>query len=233
MFLDIIQDRVEILPEIRDLNVELGCGYEGWTDSRHLLVGNRGMMITHGVEVPPEDYELRYTREGRYCPVYLAVNGRLYAMFVLGYRADADVKEMLDEIYVSGLSLLVTSDDFNLTGERINTTYGIPTGCIKVLGAAESRQLAAHTAPRGGSEGAMAHATSFKGFIAGIRIAANAASMEKAAGILQAVSVILSALLVLVLTCTGGLGTLGLLTVLLYQLAWTVLILLLPLVKRY
>ena len=79
----------------------------------------------------------------------------------------------------------------------------------------------------------MAHATSFKGFIAGIRIAANAASMEKAAGILQAVSVILSALLVLVLTCTGGLGTLGLLTVLLYQLAWTVLILLLPLVKRY
>lgn len=233
VFLDIIQDRMEILPEIRDLNVELGCGYEGWTDSRHLLVGNRGMMITHGVEVPPEDYELRYTREGRYCPVYLAVNGRLYAMFVLGYRADADVKEMLDEIYVSGLSLLVTSDDFNLTGERINTTYGIPTGCIKVLGAAESRQLAAHTAPRGGSEGAMAHATSFKGFIAGIRIAANAASMEKAAGILQAVSVILSALLVLVLTCTGGLGTLGLLTVLLYQLAWTVLILLLPLVKRY
>ena len=57
--------------------------------------------------------------------------------------------------------------------------------------------------------------------------------MEKAAGILQAVSVILSALLVLVLTCTGGLGALELPTVLLYQLAWTVLVLLLPLVKRY
>jgi hypothetical protein len=79
----------------------------------------------------------------------------------------------------------------------------------------------------------MAHATSFKGFIAGIRIAANAVSMEKAAGILQAVSVLLSALLVLVLTCAGGLGAMQLPTVLLYQLAWTVLVLLLPLVKRY
>ncbi len=233
VFLNIIQDRVDILPEIEGLNVEVGCGFEGWADSRHLLVGNRGMMLAHGVEVPPEDYELRYTKEGRYCPVYLAVNGRLYAMFVLGYRPDADVKEMLDEIYVSGLSLLVTSDDFNLTGERINTTYGIPSGCIKVLGAAESRQLAAHTACSTGCEGAMAHATSFKGFIAGIRIAANAAGMEKVANILQAVSVILTALLVLVLTCTGGLGALGLPTVLLYQLAWVVLILLLPLVKRY
>ena len=233
VFLDIIQQRTDILPEIEGLNVEVGCGYEGWADSRHLLVGNRGMMLAHGVEVPPEDYELRYTRDGRYCPVYLAVNGHLYAMFVLGYRPDPDVKEMLDEIYVSGLSLLVTGEDFNLTGERINTTYGIPSGCIKVLGAAESRQLAAHTAACGGSEGAMAHATSFKGFIAGIRIAANAAGMEKAAGILQAVAVILTALLVLVLTCTGGLGALGLPTVLLYQLAWTVLVLLLPLVKRY
>ncbi len=233
VFLDIIQERTEILPEISGLRREIGCGYEGWVESRHLLVGNRGMMIAHGVAVPPEDYELNYTKEGRYCPVYLAVNGRLYAMFVMGYRPDADVKEMLDEIYRSGLSLLVTSDDFNLTGERIDRIYGIPSGCIKVLGDAESRALAAHTSYVGSCEGAMAHATSFKGFIAGIRIAANGAAMEKTAGLLQMAAVLISAVLVLVLTCTGGLGTLGLPAVLLYQLAWMVLILMLPLAKQY
>ena len=233
VFLNIIQDRTEILPEVENLHREVGCGFEGWSGNRHLLVGNRGMMIAHGVEVPPVDYELRYTKEGRYCPVYLAVNGRLYAMFVVGYRPDAEVKEMLDEIYVSGLSLLVTSDDFNLTGEKIDTLYGIPSGCIKVLGEAESRQLASHTAYVSRCEGAMAHATSFKGFIAGIRIAANGAVMEKTAAALQMVSVLLSALLVLVLTCTGGLGALGLPAVLLYQLAWAVLILMLPLARQY
>lgn len=233
VFLNIIQDRTEILPEIENLKTEVGCGFEGWSGSRHLLVGNRGMMIAHGVEVPPTDYELRYTKEGRYCPVYLAVNGRLYAMFVVGYRPDADVKEMLDEIYVSGLSLLVTGDDFNLTGDKIDTIYGIPSGCIKVLGEAESRQLAAHTGYVSRCDGAMAHATSFRGFIAGIRIAANGASMEKTAGTLQTVAAVLSALLVLVLTCTGGLAALGLPAVLLYQLAWAVLILMLPLAKQY
>lgn len=234
VFLNIIQDRTEILYKVEHLTKEIGCGFEAWADARHLLVGTRGMMISHGVEVPPESYERKYTKEGRYCPVYLAVNGRLYAMFVVGYRANADVKELLDQVYVSGLSLLVTSDDFNLSGERINTVYGIPSGCIKVLGAADSAQLAAHTAPCSRCAGVMVHAsTSFKGFIAGIRIAANASSMEKAAVAIQSVSVVVGVLLTLIFTCTGGLPTLRLPSLLLYQLGWLLLTLLLPVAKRY
>lgn len=233
IFLNIIQNRTEILYKPENLHYEVGCGFEGWADSKHLLVGNRGMMLAHGVEVPPEDYEHRYTKDGRYCPVYLAVNGRLYAMFVVGYRANADVKEMMDEIYVSGLSLLVTGSDFNLTGERIDTVFGIPAGCIKVLGAAECEQLEGSVAYRSRCTGAMVHAPSFKAFIAGIRVAANAAGMEKAASTVQTIAVLFTVLLVLVLTCAGGLGALTLPAVLLYQLGWLLLTLVLPSAKRY
>ncbi len=234
VFMNIIQNRTELLYEVENLNVELGCGLEGWVDSRHLLVGNRGMMISHGVQVPPQDYEARYTRDGRYSPVYLAVNGRLAAMFVVGYRPDPKVKALLDEVYVSGLSLLVTSDDFNLTGERIDTVYGIPSGCIKVLGVAESQRLAACTAPCEHCTGAMVHtATSLSSYLEGIRIAASAAGMEKAACTIQTASVAVSTLLVFILTCTGGLTALGTAAILLYQLAWLVLTLLLPCAKQY
>lgn len=233
VFLNIIQNRTEILCKMENVHCEVGCGLEGWTQSRHLLVGNRGMMLSHGVETPPEAYENRYTKDGRYCPVYLAVNGKLHAMFVLGYRPNADVKEMLDEIYLSGLSLLVTGEDFNLTGDRISTLYGIPEGCIKVLGAAESEQLTACTAYCSRAEGVMAHTASFKGFIEGIRIAANAAGAEKAAGLIQTISVALGALLVLVLSVTGGVASLNAPAILLYQLAWLLLTLLLPFAKQY
>ncbi len=234
IFLNIIQDRTELLYQVENLTKEIGCGFDGWVDGRHLLVGNRGMMVSHGVQVPPADYEQRYTREGRYSPVYLAVNGQLGAMFVVGYRPDTEVKELLDEVYISGLSLLVTSDDFNLTGDRINTVYGIPEGCIKVLGAAETERLAACTGYCSRATGAMLHtATSLHSYLDGIRIAAAAAGMEKAACTLQTAAVIVSAVLVIVLTCTGGLGALGVAAVLLYQLAWLLLTLLLPFAKQY
>lgn len=233
IFLNIIQDRTEMLCKLEQVTCEVGAGFEAWTQTKQLLVGNRSLMQRHGVKVPPEDYELRYTKDGRYCPVYLAVNGRLYAMFVVGYRADADVKEMMDEIYISGLSLLVKGEDFNLTAERINTIFGIPEGCIKVLNAEETVQLATHTSYCSRCTGAMVHASSFKGFIAGIRIAANASGMEKAAGTIQAVSVFITLLLVLVLTAAGGLGALSLPAVLLYQLAWMLVTLMLPAAKQY
>ena len=233
IFLEILQNRTELLPEVEQFSREPGCGLEGFADGKHLLVGNRGMMVSHGVEVPPPEYEEKHTRAGRYCPVYLAVNGRLTALFVVGYHADENVLQQMREAYVSGLSLLVCGEDFNLSGDRIDRIYGLPSGCIKVLGAAESAELAKAVAPCRTGRGVLAHGgLDLHGMMACIRLAAAAYGAEKLSALLCSISALFTALLLLVLTCTGGLGVLTLPAVLLYQLFWLALTLVIPLLHR-
>ena len=233
VFLEIIQNRTELLPELEQFTREPGCGLEGFADAKHLLVGNRGMMMSHGIALPPDEYEAKHTKAGRYCPVYLAVNGRLTAMFVIGYQSDEGVRQQMEEMYADGLSLLVYGDDFNLTGDRIDRVYGLPDGCIKVLGAAEADELAAAGAPCASCRGVLAHnGLRLRGLMECIRLAASVSNQEKLSALLCGGSALFTALLLLVLTCTGGLNVLTTAAVLLVQALWLALTLAVPALHR-
>ena len=93
--------------------------------------------------------------------------------------------------------------------------------------------LAPHTAYAETSEGCMTHMGSFASFVGGLRAAAGAAWGEKVASLVQAAGVGISCLLALVMAFTGGIGALGLPALVLYQAAWAVLTLAMPLLKKY
>ena len=82
------------------------------------------------------------------------------------------------------------------------------------------------------SEGVMTHLGSFASFVGGLRAAENAAAGEKLATMVQTAAVVFSCLIALGLTASGGLISLALPAVLLYQAAWTVLQLAMPLSKQ-
>ena len=67
----------------------------------------------------------------------------------------------------------------------------------------------------------------------GLLAAAGAAWGEKVASLVQAAGVGISCLLALVMAFTGGIGALGLPALVLYQAAWAVLTLAMPLLKKY
>ncbi|GEM_PF-4921770 len=233
IFLDIIQDRADILYPVEDLTEEPCCGWCGTVNGRQLLVGSRAMMLSHEIILPQMDYEQRYTQNGRFYPVYLAVDGSLYAMFVVGYRMDRNVKALLEDIYSIGLSLLVSGDDFNLSAERIEAIYGIPHGCIKVLGAADTALLHSLTDHTDHCDGCLLHRSPFFGLVSGIRIAASGVAMEHAAFIIQTVFAVLSALLILIFSCIGSLAAFTPFSLLIYQLILLGFTLLLPVAKKY
>lgn len=72
-------------------------GTSAWIYKRKVLVGNRDLLIRHGVNVPKESYEKRYTVKNRKA-LYLAVGGKVCAMFVVSYSADADLKRELKSL---------------------------------------------------------------------------------------------------------------------------------------
>lgn len=232
VFMTIIQGKTEMLFKVENLENLPGYGFTAWVNNNRVIVGNRAFMQQQGLEIPSLDYENRYTK-GKRLPVYLAVSGRLFAMFLVSYKANPQVADTLADLRKQGVSLLVQSDDFNLTGEGLAVLYGLPAGSVKVLSGAERRLLAPHTAYAAASEGCMTHMGSFASFVGGLRAAAGAAWGEKVASLVQAAGVGISCVLALLLAFTGGIGALGLPALVLYQAAWAVLTLAMPLLKKY
>ena len=232
VFMTIIQGKTEMLFKVENLENLPGYGFTAWVNNNRVIVGNRAFMQQQGLEIPSLDYENRYTK-GKRLPIYLAVSGRLFAMFLVSYKANAQVAATLADLRRQGVSLLVQSDDFNLTGEGLAVLYGLPADSVKVLTGAERRLLAPHTAYAETTEGCMTHMGSFASFVGGLRAAAGAAWGERVASLVQAAGVAISCLLALLLAFTGGIGALGLPALVLYQAAWAVLTLAMPLLKKY
>lgn len=232
LFLEIIQNRTEILYKVESLTCEQGRGFTAWVDSHRIVIGGRAMMTAHQVGIPSRDWEERYTH-GRLQPVYLAVSGKLFGMFVVGYQGSREIAASLHTLQKSGLSLLVRTDDFSLTGDLIEQAYRLRPGSVKVLTENETNQLATATGYLPESEGCMVHLGSLASYVGGLHAAACAVSAEKSANLVMAVSVAVSALVALVLSFSGGLASLALPAAVLYQLAWAVPALALPLTRSY
>ena len=169
-----LDNNEKLLAGVENASVEIGYGFTGWIEHRRVLLGSREMMKRHDIEVPSLDYEKKYTKNGQRSPIYLAVAGKLFGMFLVSYRPDRRAAETLDSLAQSGISVLVQADDFNITAPLVAATYGIPEGTVKVLSQHEQDALETELAYRPESEGVMMHTGACASFLGGMRAAARA-----------------------------------------------------------
>ena len=128
---------------------------------------------------------------------------------------------------------MVRSTDFCVNEKLICDCYDIPRDSVKVLNEAELNALEPNLEYLPTSEGLMTHIGSFSSYVGGLHAAQAAGAAEHTAGLVEVASVVLALVLTLLLTFTAGLGRLSVLAVLLYQLAWLILTLAAPLLKKY
>lgn len=121
-----------LLPEVEDLQYEERLGLSAWTHDRRILFGNRQFLINHNVQVPNTEYEGEYTRNGhKVC--YLAISGKIAAMFVIRYRASRRTRKCLRQMDRAGIVLLVSNTDCNITEEMIARKFRVSTAAVKVI----------------------------------------------------------------------------------------------------
>ena len=231
VFLNMLGDR-NLLAKVDDRQTVYGKGYIGWINKRRVLVGNRSLMQDYGVKLPSLEYEQHHTVNQRRM-IYLAVSGKLFAMFQVAYQRDPDTAAVLDSLRHSGLSLIVDCDDFNCDTALLEAAYSLPAGAVKVLNTAEHELMNPATAWLPESDGSMLHLGSFASFVGGLEAAAGAAEGERKSAVVVTASVLISCALGVLLTLTGGLTTLPLPGLVLYQAAWCVLAMIFPLFQRY
>lgn len=131
VFNRIIGGSTELLPPVRDMIYEDRLGLSATIYNQRVLLGNRNLLTNHNIEVPLKSEEDKVKRNGRKI-LYIAIDSQVAAMFVFNYAEDASLKDSINEMADNGFSLVVRTDDPNVTDELIAARFGIAQKDIKM-----------------------------------------------------------------------------------------------------
>ncbi len=134
LFKRIIVGETSLLPPVDSLTYEDKLGLSAWIFNRRILVGNGDLLRNHNVVIPDVALVERHLCEGRY-PLYLAVDGKAAAVFIVSYDINNENARLLKSIEKNSLSLLVRADDANITDEMVSSKLSLPQSGVKVLSA--------------------------------------------------------------------------------------------------
>ena len=232
VFMEVIEGKTDILYPLDNCEYIERQGYVSWINNNRVIVGNRTLMEQYDVNMPPLSLEARFTKQGRK-PVYLAVGGKLFGMFVVSYRQDEIVKENLDKLMEKGVSIILSSTDFNIDEHLVEEIYSVPSDCVSVINQKEAALLAQFTDYAPESEACMAHLDSLPSLVAGFCSAESAKSAENICSMIQIASVVIGAVLAVLFTWAQTIVHLPLLSLLLMSFGFMGLTMLAAFTKKY
>ncbi|MGI5888153.1 MAG: hypothetical protein ACOX6J_02100 [Oscillospiraceae bacterium] len=233
VFMNVIQGKTEMLYNVDSVVYEDGLGFSFWVDKNRVLLGSRQLLENHDIEIPSRDYENRYTKKSTRDAIYLAVSGRLYAMFVVSYRPNAEVQRALNGFAKEGINIVVRSRDFNVTADRISKMYNIPRSTITVVSESDMIELGEKTNFIAHTKSALTHIGTMSSYVNGIIGCYNVKQGLRFATLLELVCMIFGSVLGIALTLWGTLIGSGVMRILLFQLCWLCVSVLATVIRRY
>lgn len=132
VFDKVILKKREILPTVESLAYEERLGCSGWIYNQRVLVGSRDLLQKHNVQVPPIEEERRFKKADSEL-LYLAVEGKVAALFVVTYASNVQTAAYLQRLEKYGVNMLVRTSDPNITESLVEQTFHLPNNLIKIL----------------------------------------------------------------------------------------------------
>ena len=228
----VVLGKREILPPVESLAYEERLGCSGWIYNQRVLVGSRELLLKHNVDAPSREEEQRFKKDG--CEVlYLAVEGKTAALFVVEYASDRQISAYLQRLEKYGVTILLRTSDPNITETLVEQYFRLPHNLVKVIGPVAGelfREL--KDAPPREEPCAVLHdgttASALRAFLASF-------ALEEKHRLLQVLLYIGVGLGVLLMAALGfftGLRQAGVLELLLFEGFWTAVVTLVPRFKK-
>lgn len=232
VFDDVIIGKQTILPDVDGVVYEDKLGTSAWIYRKKILVGTRDLLIHHGVQVPKEDFEEKYTRKGRKI-LYLAVTGQIMAMFVVSYSADPKLKKTLRRLEKSGITVLVKSADPFINDESIAELFSLPDGFIRVMNSSNARVFEKYSDMCVEKSPAyVVHNGSALGFVSAMAAAENLEETRKLLSVLITFGSAMGIGLVTMLAILGGISQITPVNIVIFQAAWCIFVEIVSKIKR-
>ena len=232
VFNKIIGSNKSILRPVESVTYEDSMGLAAWVDGKRVLIGNRELMINHGIEVPSNDYEMRFVKDSKNI-IYLSNSGELSAMFVVSYRPNRTTKDLLDELAERGMYLIVNTSDPNITVEKIHAAYDFPMEQIKLLPAKFHAAYDKLTAEKESAPAKIGFIGSSRMMVSAILSCMNTRTAINQAVLIQMIALVVGYALVALFSLMGNLSHLSILHLLLFQGIWALIDIVVPNIKRF
>lgn len=120
------------MPDSDTVKYEKRLGISGWVDNELLFIGNRSLMEAHGIPMPSVEIDKKILRKG-YFPVYVSTENTACALIVIQYDVRRDIAKELRKITEMGVTLLVDNCDPNVNEEMLCDYFGLYEDSIKIM----------------------------------------------------------------------------------------------------
>ncbi len=107
-------------------------GVSGSVEGRRILVGNRTLLMNHGVTPPERSEVLKHTPDGKKA-TFIVIDGILKAMLVLSYRADFRKRNEIKKLEQNGVGIVIRSTDSNITSLMMSKVFDISESSVKII----------------------------------------------------------------------------------------------------
>ena len=217
LFKRVIVGETSLLPPVDTLAYEDKLGLSAWIFNRRILVGNEDLLCNHNVEIPDTALISKHIKEGRY-PLYLAIDGKAAAVFIISYDADPKNSVLLRKIESNSITLLIRSDDANITDEMVSDKLSVHQSGVKILSAVSGDVYKTYVKETTtASDALLIHDGEAHSFLYAVNGALSLGELKQVLGTLQICAMGIGIAVVAVLSFVSGLRNLSVLSLLMIQ----------------
>ena len=130
VFDELVVENNNVLPAVESVMYEDKSGVVGWIGGERILIGNMKLMNRYHITVPTDLTASRRSKSIDYA--FVAVSGQAVAILALSYQAAKAIKDQIRRAENSGLALVVSTTDANITAELIADRYEVFLRSVKV-----------------------------------------------------------------------------------------------------
>lgn len=131
VFDELVMENNNVLPAVESVMYEDKSGVVGWIKGERILIGNMKLMNRYHITIPTDEIPFS-KRDSGLEVAYVAIAGQAVAVLGLTYEAADNAKKQIQSAERSGLALIVSTTDANITPELIADRYEIFYRSIKV-----------------------------------------------------------------------------------------------------
>lgn len=219
IFINVVQGDRKLLKPVDTIIYEDGMGLSAWVGGKRVLIGNRELMINHGIDIPSHDYENKYVGTGKDI-LYLANSGELTAMFVLSYHADREVYRSLGIMAERGVRLVINCSDPNITVKKLSNIFGYPESQLNLLSSKYQQKCAELTEERESAPAAAVYDGSLFALSDLLNCCGIIRQSSFAAALIEMIGIVLGFILVTLFLFTGNIRSLAMYILMAFQMFW-------------
>ncbi len=232
IFDGVIEGKRELLLPVETLAYEEKLGCSCWIHNHRVLVGNKELLRHHNVELPDDSLEEKFKAAGKNT-LYLAIEGKIAAMFIVVYKADEMTAHYIRALERDGVSILFRTSDANITESFLESEFGLPKNVVKIINPVAGEMFTKiKNEEKERSDALIIHDGRVITMLKALHLSFRITQFVNVSRTVQQIAAVIGVLLVAALSFMSAISQISVWQIIFYQLIWGIVLYFLPAIKK-